>query len=85
MSEKWIPVADGLPEQAGYYWITIRGNINTDCRMVERAHFDTDFGWNCSNEKIHQKLRKRNFCVDIQLFGAIIKSRGVHMDWNAGA
>ena len=24
MSEKWIPVADGLPERKGFYWVTIQ-------------------------------------------------------------
>lgn len=69
MSEKWIPVADGLPEQAGYYWITIRGNINTDCRMVERAHFDTDFGWNCSCEVVAwmtQQHKPKPYRGDVQ-------------------
>lgn len=69
MSEKWIPVADGLPEQAGYYWITIRGNINTECRMVERAHFDTDFGWNCSCEVVAwmtQQHKPKPYRGDVQ-------------------
>jgi len=69
MSEKWIPVADGLPEQAGYYWITIRGNINTECRMVERTHFDTDFGWNCSCEVVAwmtQQHKPKPYRGDVQ-------------------
>ena len=69
MSEKWIPVADGLPEQAGYYWITIRGNIKTECRMVERAHFDTDFGWNCSCEVVAwmtQQHKPKPYRGDVQ-------------------
>lgn len=56
--EKWIPVADGLPDRAGYYWVTIRGNVNKERRAVGRAHFDTDFGWNCSFEVIAWMTRQ---------------------------
>ena len=37
MNEKWIPVADGLPEQGGYYWVTMQSDIS---RFVMRAIFD---------------------------------------------
>lgn len=38
---EWIPVADGLPEKRGFYWVTIQTNHN---RLVMHAFFDQEWG-----------------------------------------
>lgn len=42
MSEKWIPVADGLPKKKGFYWVTIQ--VDGDRYVMRASFFSQEWG-----------------------------------------